>query len=48
MTDEIIQRLEKDIESYTDNCVKSYARNINDSEIANVLRDIADRYKPEQ
>ena len=41
-----IDRLEADVESHTNKCVKDYGGHLDDAEIAMVLRNIADRYDP--
>jgi len=41
-----IERLEDDIADYTNDCVADYASRVDDSDIALVLRIIADRYDP--
>lgn len=41
------ERLEADIIQHVDDCVKDYAGHVDDTDIAGVLRNVADRYDTE-
>lgn len=47
MSNDNIERLRDDIEQYTDGCITDYASHVDDSDIADVLRSIAESYDPE-